>query len=80
MLSKRFFKLSIHHSQRLLEFYFQPVRIFIIISNDYHYLNFEIINLNFVIGGDADEDDINYCFDPISIYFEELEIKDAQVL
>jgi hypothetical protein len=32
------------------------------------------------LGGDADEDDINYCFDPVSIYFEELEIKDATIL
>lgn len=32
------------------------------------------------LGGDADPDDINYCFDPISIYFEEIELKNAQAL
>jgi len=34
----------------------------------------------FILRGDADEDDVNYCFDPISGYFEEVECKDASVL
>jgi len=40
----------------------------------------DIIGVLFLARGDADEDDINYCFDPISIYFEELEIKEASIL
>jgi hypothetical protein len=37
------------------------------------------LNFNY-LGGDADEDDVNYCFDPISLYFEELELKDPAIL
>ena len=32
------------------------------------------------IGGDADEEDINYCFDPVRDYFEELPCSDRDVL
>jgi hypothetical protein len=40
----------------------------------------DIIGILFLARGDADEDDINYCFDPLSIYFEEVECKDPKVL
>lgn len=30
--------------------------------------------------GDADEEDINYCFDPLALYFEEVELKNEAVL
>jgi hypothetical protein len=33
-----------------------------------YYITFKSLTL----GGDADEDDINYCFDPVRDYFEEL--------
>jgi len=36
--------------------------------------------LFYILGGDADEDDINYCFDPLSIYFEEMECRDPTIL
>jgi hypothetical protein len=31
-------------------------------------------------GGDADPEDINYCFDPISFYFEEIELVNSKAL
>jgi hypothetical protein len=40
----------------------------------------DIIGILFLARGDADDDDINYCFDPLSIYFEEIECKDPKVL
>lgn len=39
-----------------------------------------MIGVLFLARGDADDDDINYCFDPLSIYFEEVECKDPKVL
>lgn len=33
-----------------------------------------------LVGGDADEEDINYCFDPLSIYFEEVELQNEAAL
>lgn len=32
------------------------------------------------IGGDADEDDVNYCFDPIKDYFQEIPCTHREVL
>lgn len=32
------------------------------------------------IGGDADEEDINYCFEPLKEYFENLPCRDRDVL
>ena len=32
------------------------------------------------VEGDVDSDDVNYCFDPISIYFEEIECKNKEPL
>jgi len=40
----------------------------------------DVIGILFLARGDADEDDINYCFDPLSIYFEEVECKDPAAL
>jgi len=40
----------------------------------------EVIGVLFLARGDADEDDINYCFDPLSVYFEEMEIKDKSAM
>lgn len=40
----------------------------------------DVIGVLFLARGDADDDDINYCFDPLSIYFEEVECKDPKVL
>jgi hypothetical protein len=40
----------------------------------------DIIGILFLARGDADDDDINYCFDPLSIYFEEVELMNNKVL
>ncbi len=32
------------------------------------------------IGGDADEDDVSYCFDPVKEYFQELNCQKREVL
>jgi hypothetical protein len=34
--------------------------------------------LTILIGGDADEDDIRHCFEPISGYFQKLALKDRE--
>jgi|Laugresu1bdmlbdd_1035124.scaffolds.fasta_scaffold18735_3 hypothetical protein len=41
-----------------------------------YYITFKSLTL----GGDADEDDINYCFDPVRDYFEELPCEKREVL
>ncbi len=43
-------------------------------------LNYYIWFKSFHLGGDADEDDINYCFDPVREYFEELPCHQRDVL
>ena len=35
----------------------------------------QILTTYSFIGGDADEDDVHYCLDPLSIYFEEVPCK-----
>ena len=32
------------------------------------------------LGGDADEDDVSYCFDPVKEYFQELDCKNRDIL
>jgi hypothetical protein len=44
-----------------------------------NYITYLIYDLNDT-GGDADEDDCNYCFDPIKDYFEEIQCKHREVL
>jgi hypothetical protein len=33
-----------------------------------------------IIGGDADEEDVNYCFDPVRDYFDEIPCVQREVL
>lgn len=40
----------------------------------------DIIGILFLARGDADEEDIGYCFDPLSMLFEEVALKDEDVL
>ena len=40
----------------------------------------DIIGVIFLMRGDADEEDNAYCFEPLSDYFEELPVKDKEVL
>jgi len=40
----------------------------------------DLIGVLFLSRGDADEDDIARCFDPIQRYFQNLEVKDASAL
>ena len=40
----------------------------------------DIIGVLFLARGDADQDDIDYCFDPISIMFEEIELQNQKAL
>jgi hypothetical protein len=46
----------------------------------------QILTLNSFVGGDADQDDVHYCLDPLSIYFEEVpcrhedSLQDAKVV
>jgi Domain of unknown function (DUF4821) len=39
-----------------------------------------LTHFKFKLGGDADPDDINYCFDAIRDYFEEMECKKREIL
>jgi hypothetical protein len=41
-----------------------------------HYNWYLIVN----IGGDADEDDINYCFEPLIEFYEEIPCKHREIL
>jgi hypothetical protein len=59
------FRLSITLSLISLAFFSWPVSIYPLISST---------------GGDADPEDINYCFDPISFYFEEIELVNSKAL
>lgn len=40
----------------------------------------DLIGVLFLSRGDADEDDIARCFEPVKRYFQELEIKDSTAL
>lgn len=40
----------------------------------------EIMGVHFLRRGDADVEDFNYCFDEISVFFEELEKHDEKAL
>jgi hypothetical protein len=40
----------------------------------------DLIGVLFLVRGDADEDDIHHCFDPLSEYFERLPLKDKTVM
>lgn len=40
----------------------------------------DLIGILFLVRGDADDEDISHCFDPLSQYFEELPLKDKEVM
>jgi hypothetical protein len=40
----------------------------------------EIIGILFLSKGDAGEDDVNYCFEPLRHLFQEMECKNAEAL
>lgn len=38
----------------------------------------DLIGILFLVRGDADEDDIRHCFEPVSAYFQKLALKDRE--
>jgi len=40
----------------------------------------DLIGVLFLVRGDADEDDIHHCFDPLAQYFEQLPIKQKEIM
>jgi len=38
----------------------------------------DLIGVLFLVRGDADEDDIKHCFDPLAMFFEQLAMKDRE--
>lgn len=40
----------------------------------------DLIGVLFLVRGDADEEDIAHCFDPLAQYFEQLPMKDKEVM
>jgi len=40
----------------------------------------DLIGILFLVRGDADDDDISHCFDPLQQYFEQLPLKDKEVM
>jgi hypothetical protein len=40
----------------------------------------DLIGVLFLVRGDADDDDIHHCFDPLAQYFEHLPLKDKTIM
>lgn len=45
------------------------------LPDNFNYYNLEFKFANSNLGGDADAEDISYCFDPLASYFEEIPLR-----